>query len=188
MPKQRLSLLGVTGTAIELVDREGFEALSLSAVADVLGVGPSALYSHVDGLDGLRYLVAVASIGNLTNEVRRAAIGTSGDAALASMGTAYRGFARGHPGQFASTLLPPRSDHDDLAAANDELVDLFQLVYAANGLDTGESRLAARSTRSAIHGFLALEHVAGSTPGHDAEYDHLLDTLQRGLATGTRRS
>ena len=50
------------------------------------------------------------------------------------------------------------------------------------GLTSDASQLAARSTRSAIHGFLALEHTTGTTPAHDAEYQHLLDTLQRGLA------
>ncbi len=183
MAKQRISLAQVTSEALSVVDRQGFDALTLSSVAEGLQVGPSALYTHVDGLDGLRYLVAVAATNNLTGEVRNAAIGTSGDTALAAMGGAYRGFALGHPGQFASTLLPPRSDEDDLAAANQDLLDVFVLVYGAMGLDPDASNLAARSTRSAIHGFLALEHAAGTTPAHDVEYQHLLDTLSRGLAS-----
>lgn len=182
MPRQRLTLPLVTNEAIQLVDREGFEALSLSAVASGLGVSPSALYTHVDGLDGLRYLVAVAATDRLTGDVSRAAIGTAGGNALESMGRAYRGFALGHPGQFASTLLPPRSDDDDLASANRALVDVFTLVYRAMGLDGDGAYLAARSTRSAIHGFLALEHAAGTSTAHEAEYVHLLATLNRGIA------
>ncbi len=183
MGRQRISLDQVTSEALAVVDRHGFDALTLSTVAEGLRVGPSALYTHVDGLDGLRHLVAVAATNNLTGEVRNAAIGTSGDAALAAMGGAYRGFAHGYPGQFASTLLPPRSTEDDLAAANQDLLDVFILVYGAMGLDPDASNLAARSTRSAIHGFLALEHATGTTPSHDAEYQHLLDTLSRGLAS-----
>lgn len=182
MPRQRINLRRITEEALALVDREGFDALSLSNVAEELRVGPSALYTHLDGLDGLRYLVAVASTDNLTAEVRDAAIGTAGDAALTAMGTAYRGFALGHPGQFASTLLPPRSEDDDLARASASLTDVFVLVYGGMGLGPDASQLAARSTRSAIHGFLALEHNSGTTASHDAEYRHLLDTLQRGLA------
>ena len=181
MARQRFDLSDLTSAAIELVDQSGLEGLSLSAVAEALGVGPSALYTHVEGLAGLRYLVAVTATDNLTVRVRDAAIGTSGDSALAAMGYAYRGFAQRHAGQFASTLLPPRSDVDDLARANRSLVDVFMLVYAAMGLAPEQSHLAARSTRSAIHGFLALEHTAGTTPDHDAEYRHLLETLQRGL-------
>lgn len=181
MARHRLSLALVATEAIAIVDREGLDALSLSSVADGLGVGPSALYTHVDGLDGLRYLVAVTATENLTADVRTAAIGTSGESALKAMGTAYRAFARHHPGQFASTLLPPRSEADDLAAANRSLVDVFALVYAGMGLPRERCRLAARSTRSAIHGFLALEHTFGLTTASDSEYAHLLDTIQRGL-------
>ncbi len=181
MAKQRIRLSDVSAEAVGVVDRSGFDALSLSSVAAGLGVGPSALYTHIDGLDGLRYLVAVTATGNLTSEVRNAAIGTAGDDALDAMGSAYRGFAQDHPGQFASTLLPPRSDVDDLAQANRRLVDVFSLVFSAMGLSPQASHLAARSTRSAIHGFLALEHTAGVGPDNDAEYAHLLATLQRGL-------
>ena len=189
MAKQRISLDQITSESLALVDRDGFDALSLSNVADGLGVGPSALYTHLDGLDGLRHLVAVAATDNLTSDVRNAAIGTSGETALSAMGAAYRGFAQGHPGQFASTLLPPRSADDDLAKANESLVDVFALVYGAMGMDRSESHLAARSTRSAIHGFLALEHTsAGPSSANDAEYQHLLDTLQRGPRSLTDRN
>ncbi len=181
MEKSRLNLPAIRDAAIDLIDQEGFEALSLSAVAVALGVGPSALYGHVEGLDGLRYLVAVRSTDNLTTAVRNAAVGTAGDDALAAMGAAYREFSIEHPGQFASTLLPPRSDEDALAAANRSLIEVFELVYGAMGLPPEESQLAARSTRSAIHGFLALEHTVGTSDAHDAEYQHLLDTIQRGL-------
>lgn len=181
VPKKRLTSSTVTAEAIALIDRQGFDALTLSAVAGGIGVRPSALYSHVDGLDALRYQVAVAATGNLTDEVRSAAIGTAGADALGAMGTAYRRFALEHPGQFASTLLPPRSDEDDLASANRSLLEVFVLVYGAMGLDYDQSHLAARSTRSAIHGFLALEHTAGTTQDHESEYLHLLSAIQRGL-------
>jgi AcrR family transcriptional regulator len=181
MPPRRLSLSGVLDEAIDLVDRRGFDALSLSSVAVELGVGPSALYTHLDGLEALRYLVAVRATENLSTEVRSAAIGTAGDAALDAMGTAYRSFALDRPGQFASTLLPPRADDDDLARANRALDDIFVLVFTAMGFDAARAHLAARGTRSAIHGFLALEHTAGTTPDHAAEYRFLLDVLRLGL-------
>jgi len=166
---------------MELVDRDGFATLNLSAVAGGLGVGPSALYTHVGGLDGLRYRVAVEATTNLANEIRDAAVGIAGDQALEAIGTAYRRFARSNPGQFASTFLPPRTDDDDLAVANRALLGVFVLVFRAMGLPDDEAQLAARSTRSAIHGFCALELASGTTADHHAEYEHLLRTLRRGL-------
>lgn len=180
-PHPKLSTIGVINQAIGLIDQHGYDALSVSAVAHEMEVAPSALYTYCDGLDGLRNLVAIAATNNLIIDVRNAATGAYGDIALNAMGDAYRSFALDHPGQFASTLRPPAVDNDDLNAANTALVDIFALVYAATGFDQARSRLAARTTRSAIHGFLALEHTAGTTPDHSDEYQHLLQALIVGL-------
>jgi AcrR family transcriptional regulator len=181
MPKKRVTLPALTAAAIIVADRDGFEALTLNGVAGELDAAASTLYTHTDGLDGLKMLVAIAGTQNLTDTVRNSAIGTSGPDALTAMAMAYRTFALDHPGQFASTLLPPRSDLDDLATANAVLMNVFELVYRAIGLEHDEARLAARAMRSAIHGFLALERTMASLSDHDAEYRYLLDALQRGL-------
>lgn len=181
MPRTRVTRAALTTAAVAVVEHSGFDALTLTAVADELGVAASTLYTHIEGLDGLKHLVAEAATRNLTGQVRNSAIGTSGPAALLAMGVAYRDFALDHPGQFASTLLPPRSENDRLADANADLLSVFVLVYRGAGLDDRESQLAARAMRSAIHGFLAIEHITASRTEHDVEYRYLLGALQRGL-------
>ena len=181
MARIRLNSESLTGTALVFVDNAGYEALTVSAVAGELEVAPSAIYTHCDGLDGLRCLVAVAATNNLASQVRTAAIGTAGESALIAMGHAYRRFAHDHPGQFAAILRPPRTVDDAWHLASQSVVDVFALVFSAMGLAPQESALAARSTHCAIHGFLALEHASGTSDRHDDEYRHLLETLQRGL-------
>lgn len=181
MPKKRITLSALTTTATETADADGFDALALTGVAEKLGVAASTLYTHTNGIDGLKYLVAVAATHNLTDAVRNAAIGASGPDALTAMGIAYRQFALDHPGQFASTLLPPRFKDDELAAATSTLLGVFVLVYEGIGHSEHEARLAARATRSAIHGFLALEHTTSPASDHDADYLYLLGALQNGL-------
>jgi AcrR family transcriptional regulator len=181
VPKKRVNVEAMTSAAIDVADRDGFEALALTSVAAELDVAASTLYTHTDGVDGLKYLVAVAATRNLTEAVRKCAIGTSGLDALTAMAIAYRAFALDHPGQFASTLVAPQSENDELAAANKTLLEVFELVYLAIGLDGHEAPLAARAMRSSIHGFLALEKTTGPLSEHDAEYRYLLDALQRGL-------
>lgn len=180
MARVRITVTSLTATAVALIDDSGFDALTLSAVADGLGVGPSALYTHCDGVGGLQHLVAVAATDNLTGVLQNAAIGQAGEDALVALGAAYRRFALDHPGQFAATLRPPDPTSDELARATESLLGVFVLVFKAMGLSADHAALAARSTRSAIHGFLALEHLAGPAP-NSAEFDHLLDTLRAGL-------
>ncbi len=176
MKKPRLDRRGIARTAVTIVNDGGFDALSLSAVAERLGVGPSALYSHVDGLNGLRRLVAMHAMNNLVSQVREAAIGVSGPAAVRSVSDAYRNFALTYPGQFQFTVMAPRTEDPELANANNELLNVFTLVFRGTGLDRRRSTQAARSARSAIHGFAALEAATGS-PAHESHYRELLEMM-----------
>jgi AcrR family transcriptional regulator len=180
--RQRLSRDALTAVALLLVDESGYDALTLSAVAEQLQVGPSALYTHCGGLDGLRHVTAVAATNNLAGHVREAAIGTAGGDAVNSVAHAYRDFTLDHPGQFAATLRPPRANDDELVQADQAITDVFALVYIAMGLTPPESGLAARSIRSAVHGFLALEHNSGTTETGADDYQHLLDTMHHGIS------
>jgi AcrR family transcriptional regulator len=179
MARARIPPGGIVDTAIVLIDREGFEALSLSAVADALNVRPSALYGHVGGLDQLRDRIAVAATGHLTNAVGTAAMGVAGPNALDAIGHAYRGFAHGHPGQYSAILRPASADNPDLLTANQALHRVFASIYLGAGLGQDAADLAAGNTRSAIHGFVSLEHASGTTPAHDSRYTNLLRGLHR---------
>lgn len=182
MPRQRVNLVEVTVTALSIVDRHSLDALSLTAVAGELGIRPSALYTYFANIEALRHAVAVQATTNLTARLRDAAVGRAGDDAIVAMASAYRAFATDHPGQFASTLAPLPVHHDDLAAAGAEQLELFARVMSGYGHEGDAARHAARSVRSAIHGFVALEVCDGlGDDGLDASFDHLVDTVIAGL-------
>lgn len=178
MPRIRLDLPRVTASALAVVDEHGFDALSLSAVALHLGVGPSALYTHVAGLDGLRSAVAVESTRHLTADVRDAAIGTAGGDALQAVGRAYRTFAEDHPGRFASTLQA-NVEGPAIELARGELDSVFLLLYRSGGVPDPAAGAAARYARSTIHGFLTLQHTGAGGDFADEDYDLVLENLCR---------
>jgi AcrR family transcriptional regulator len=190
MPKQRVNLTEVTMAAVTLADEaRSLDGLTLSAVAGQLGVRPSALYTYFDGLDALRAAVAVQATINLTERLRDAAVGQAGDDAVMAMAEAYRSFATTHPGQYASTLTPTgQSDpsnpsEDPLAEASQRLTEVFARVIASYGHDGDRALHAAQATRSAIHGFVAIECCQGFAPStdRDASFTHLVATLIAGL-------
>lgn len=185
MARQRINLDVITMTAVAVVDRRSLDGLTLAAVAGELGVRPSALYTHLDNLDALRYAVAVRSTDHLTGTIRDAALGRAGDDAITALARAYRDFAVEHPGQYASTLLPPLGPDDALARATADLLDVFARIISSGYGHTGIDALhAARTTRSAIHGFVALETWNGihDPDAHDASFEHLVRTVTTGLA------
>jgi AcrR family transcriptional regulator len=175
---RRLDVALVTASAMSVVDQHGFDALSLSAVAEALGVGPSALYRHVDGLDGLRETVAVESTRLLTEAVRNAAIGTAGDDALHAVAAAYRCYAEENPGHFAA-IIAVRSTGPTMDAARTELESVFALLYRARGVAEPTAGVNARNARSAIHGFVVLQHTGGGATTVDGDYRALVDGLCR---------
>ncbi len=175
MARIRIDLEQVLAAAVVIVDRGGLSELSLSSVALHLGVRPSALYTHVDGSDGLHYVVAVHATNRLTTSVRNAAVGVAGRDALRSMAVAYREYAVAHPGQYASTLVPPTDDHSELARANAELVALLAQVFATLGWEHAQAQSAALALRTGLHGFVALE-VTGAM-GDDEQFVHLVELL-----------
>lgn len=187
MGRARIPPEGVVDAAIGLIDRHGFEALNLSTVAVALGVRPSALYGHVGGLDELRDRIAVTATHHLTDAVSAAAIGVAGARALDAVGHAYRGFAFDHPGQYAAILRPATPSNSELVSAGRVLHDVFARIYLGAGFSRDEADLVAGSTRSAIHGFVTLEHATGGGSGGggndvvDDRYRHLLRTLHRQL-------
>ena len=65
-PRRALSVERIVGSAIELADEEGLEALSIRRVADRLGVGAMSLYTYVPGKAELIELMIDAALGEAT--------------------------------------------------------------------------------------------------------------------------
>ena len=183
MPKKRIDLDTVLDEAATVVDTDGREELSLGRLADGLGVQPSALYNHVDGIDGLWLDLAVHSTENLAAVLRDSVVAKSGPDALRALAHAYRDFAHEHPGQFASTLLPPVDALDTLGEAQARIVDLFVTVMHSLDLDGERAIHDARLARSAIHGFVSLEAIDAMTQPVDRteSFERLIDFTLAGL-------
>lgn len=186
MPRQRIDRTAVVNAAMSLADSEGIQGVALGRVAEDLGVQASALYNHVDGVDGLRHDVAVQSLANLASTLRDSAVARSGEDALNSVAHAYRKFATEKPGQYASTLLPPADAEDQLVNDNWAITDLFVQILGAFGIEGDHAVHTARALRSAIHGFVALEAVDafGQPQPTDTSFDHLIELIVAG-ATAT---
>ena len=177
--QRRLDRDLVVKSAIQLADQHGLDGLELQRVASDLGVGPSALYHHIDGLHDLSHEVAIQATANLAGCLREAAVARTGADALRAMAIAYRQFANQHPGQYAATLLPPTASDDRLIASHRQIIDLLVRVLAVFGLTGTEAVHAARMIRSAVHGFVALEVIDAfvQPESHDVSFEVMVDRL-----------
>jgi AcrR family transcriptional regulator len=199
MPRAGLTPDAVVARAGDLADRDGYDALTLAALAGGLGVRVPSLYKHVGGLGDVQRRVALDGLRGLDAAVRAAAVGLAGRDALLAIGHAYRRYAHAHPGRYAAAQRAPATDDPVTVAGATALTDLVLAVVRGYRLDADEAgRIdetvhAVRAVRSALHGFVTLEAVGGFGMPYDLDvsFDRLLDTLHDGLAhrapPGSRR-
>jgi len=173
----------VVEAAATLADVNGLDAVTLTRVAEKLGVRQPALYRHVDSYDALIRALGLRGREILAARLSEAAVGLAGDDAVRAMGRAWRAMVRDHPGLYAATDRYPCAGDAELDEAVGRVVQVLGLALVAYGLADDDRVHAARSMRSAFHGFAHLE----SGDGHphpvdlDESFDRLVDLLCAGI-------
>jgi AcrR family transcriptional regulator len=173
----------VVDRAAQLTDEDGFDSLTLAALAARLGVRTPSLYNHVDGLPGLRRLLGLSGLRALAELLRDATLARGGDEGLLALATAYRTFASEHPGLYQAMQQAPAAGDDERAAAAAAVLEPLLAVLRSYGLQGDDAIHAARGVRSALHGFAELERAGGFGIDLDLgeSYRRLVETVGAGL-------
>jgi AcrR family transcriptional regulator len=182
MPRAGLTTDSVVAAAAELADEQGFDSLTLAALAERLGVRPPSLYAHVGGLEDLRARLAGLGAEQLAARLQAAAVGRSGGEALVAVADAYRAYAHARPGAYAALQRVPASDAPGAEAAA-RAVAVVVAVLAGYGLQGDAALHATRAIRAALHGFVLLEAQQGfGLPlAPDRSFATLVSLLDSGL-------
>lgn len=183
MATQQLTTELVVETAAAIADAEGFDAVSLARVARDLGTSQPALYRHVDGIDGLVRALGLRGRHILADRLLRSAVGLSGDDAVRAMGLAWRQMVVDHPGLYAATDRFPCAGYPELEQAVEHVVGVLGQALVGFDLAADERVHAARTLRSAFHGFSHLEAGDGHPLETDLDdsFDHMTDLLCAGI-------
>jgi AcrR family transcriptional regulator len=185
--RRGLSQAVVVDTAARLADQDGFDALTLGAVAMQLGVRPPSLYNHVEGLRGLRRDLALRGVGEMGERLSDAALGRAGEDALVAVAAAYRDYARERPGLYQALQRAPDPGDTELRDAAERLLRPVLAVFAGYGLEGADAIHAARTLRSALHGFVELERLGGFGIDLDLDLDESHRWMVASLSAGMLR-
>jgi len=180
-----LSRTAVIADAAELADLDGFDAVTLSAVARRLGVRAPSLYSHVRDLAALRDGITALALGELSDIVAVAIAGRASGEALRGFADAHRSYALQSPGRWQSLQRKAGPDAVQSAAAQ-RLVALADAVLLGYALSSVDRVHTIRLIGSTINGFLALERVGSfdhRAPEPEETWSVTLDALDRMLST-----
>ena len=176
----------VIAAAVDIVDRHGAGALTMTRLADGLGIRLPSLYAHVRGQLDLRRELWLWSVADMGEHLGASVMGRSGADALAAFAVALRDYARRYPGRYQLTLDPPVPFDEEAALARRRANAPFKAVIRSFGLDDETAVHTGRALRAAIHGFVALEsRDAIGTGGTDESFRHLVALLARGLQPAT---
>jgi AcrR family transcriptional regulator len=178
----------VVDEAARIADGAGLEAVTLARVAQELGVRPPSLYNHVDGHAALIRLLSIRALGCLTDVIRDAAVGRSGETALTAVAHAFRAFVVTHPGLYATTVRAPDPADEEMLAAAAKPVEVMVTILGAWGLDGDDAVHQVRIIRSALHGFATIEAGGGfGIPlDLDESFERLIATLLAGIQVAAR--
>ncbi|MGE0782805.1 TetR/AcrR family transcriptional regulator [Mycolicibacterium sp.] len=180
----RLSRDSIVNAALTFLDREGWDALTINALANQLGTKGPSLYNHVHSLDDLRRTVRMRVVGDIIDMLNTVAQGRSHDDAVMVMAAAYRSYAHHHPGRYSAfTRMPLGGDDPQFTEATRAAAEPVIAVLAAYGLDAEAAFYAALEFWSAMHGFVLLE-MTGVMAGIDT--DAVFTDMVMRLAAGMR--
>lgn len=185
MAKRRVLVRGsVVAKAAELADAAGsVQAVTLTTLAAALDIRVPSLYNHISNLDDLHDALASYALQELLTQVRAAAMGKVGEAALIAIAHAYRTFAQAHPGIYPLTLRAPAPDNAAHVALAQELIQTLLLVFASLGVQGEDAIHAIRGMRALMHGFVSLEAGEGFKMAVDLDesFRRILDIYWAGL-------
>jgi AcrR family transcriptional regulator len=174
----------VVAAAAELADEIGYQELTMSRLAQRLGVRTPSLYKHVTDAADLRHRVATRATSELGDAIRDALQGRSGLDALTGLLAATRSYVDGHPGRYAATIGAEfTGPADPLLAASARVIDSIAAVLRGYGIKDSDMDHAIRTLRSTIHGFAVLQAAGGFQWSGDPEdtFAWLTRFIDRGL-------
>ncbi len=173
----------IVSAAVEIVEETGFENLTLTAVAKLLGVRQPALYRQVKSRQEVLRAVSLRGREMLAAELTDAGIGLSGEDAVRALGHAWRRFVQVHPKLYFAIDAYPCAGDSELEDAVERVVSVIELALRGFGLSDEQEIHAARALRSAWHGFSDIEARQGHPMPHnlDDTFEHMLDFLCAGV-------
>src|ERR1700756_5892036 len=155
----KLSRDVIVNAALPYLGPEGWDALTLNALAAQLGTKGPSLYNHVSSLDDLRRSVRKRVVGDIIEMLGTVGQGRTRDDAVLVMSGAYRSYAHHHPGRYSAfTRMPLAGGGDpEFTAVARAAAEPVIAVLASYGLDGEDAFYAALEFWAALHGFVLLE-------------------------------
>ena len=184
-----LTSAGILETAVQMIEREGANALSLRAVASALGVKAPSLYRYFPQKEALEVAVVEEIMNAMLVRMQAASATADPEARFRGMVDAYLRFARERFQLYTFVVQSGRPETYGSRAAKAVWNLLLEAASSVSGKP--DDTAAAVATWSFLHGYATLEHsgafgVSGPKGGLERGVEAFLSSF-RSLAQPSRK-
>jgi AcrR family transcriptional regulator len=172
--RARFTVAEIGAAALEIVDRQGLDGLSMRTLATALGTGPMTVYNYVKNRDELDELVAEAIVG----DIKLPAISDDWRADTAAVATALWHGVRRHPNAIPLVLTRRKLSSSSYAVA-DRLIETIR----RGGLVGVDLLAAFRAVLSLVMGSAQAE-LAGPLAGVERDLEQVAVASRIGRLAG----
>ena len=183
LPNQPLLRIHILDAARAIVLREGFDALSMRKIAEVVGYSPASLYLHFAGRDAIAHALCIEGHVQLLAALHAHDAVADASERVRAMAHAYVAFGRAHPEVYRLIFMQSSAYTDAAfshpASAGETALSLFTQTMAFSDNPSA----AAATVWAALHGIVSLSLTAATylpTPV-DALIDATLDLCLSGV-------
>lgn len=181
MPQKGIDKQTVFDAAISMVTEGGYDSFSMHRLAARLGVKTASLYNHVDSVAEVNMAIAKRAVSELRSELDKAAGGISNPrAALKALAVAYRQYAHENPEMYQVIISLPLLKDRQIMELGKAIIEPMMRALAHWAASSQDQLHRARSLRSMLHGFVALEatgYFESAEASTDGSYEFMIDTF-----------
>ena len=152
-PKNKFTADEIVSGALELVRREGIDALTARAAASQLGASPKVIFGLFPGMDALRAAVLDAAQALYTRYIMQE-IEQKKYLPYKASGMAYIRFAREEKMLFRLLFMRDRTGEPHEAGPEYEMV--LDLIMQANGFTRAQAELLHMEMWACVHGLATM--------------------------------
>ena len=176
----------VLDTAIELIDAEGYDTLSMTKLAASLGIRVPSLYAYVTNLDHLQRELQVQFNLLVADLLRDATAGLTPERALEAAAFAPYRFGREHPGLMVAGIRPVAGSDRELKRLMRQAQAPVSAALAAFGVYGDDLTNWNRTIWSSIYGYVLLINAGSmvSAVPHEGAVRLMVGTWLTLLADG----
>jgi len=157
MPRKGLTREKILGKAVIFINQQGYDQLTLVALAAILDVKPPALFKHYKNLDALKESLSLHGLQLLKQHLQDAVTAKAAETALKALCHAYHNFARDNKGLYQSIQPSFFRKNREIENAAMQLMEIIMRVLKSFNIAQEYYIHLLRVIRSSLHGFIVLE-------------------------------